>query len=113
MKFKVHIEHDKWIFIEHERTGTYFTIESEENTMSPNNWMGGECYNLISCPVTTMDDFKGETVESSECWSKVEDLSEMQMGEISYLNILFKRLFRREILISNKTIGQRGVSLTY
>ena len=106
MEFKVHVIHSKWIFIEHFRTQTFFTIESADNTMSPNDWRGGECYNLICCPV-------GDTQESSECWYQCEDLSEMEIGEIAYMNILLKRLFRREILINNKTIGQRGVSLTY
>ena len=107
MEFKVHVEHKSWIFIEHERTGTYFTIESEENTKSPRDWRKGDTtYNLICCPV-------GNTQESSECWCQVEDLSEMEIGEIAYMNILLKRLFRREILINNKSIGQRGVSLTY
>ena len=107
MEFKVHVIHSKWIFIEHFRTQTFFTIESAENTMSPKDWREGDkTYSLISCPV-------GDTQESSECWYQCEDLSEMEIGEIAYMNILLKRLFRREILINNKTIGQRGVSLTY
>ena len=107
MEFKTHVIHDSWIFLENKRTGTFFTIESAENTMSPRNWRKEDTtYNLICCPV-------GETYESSEWWSEVEDLSEMELGGIAYMNILLKRLFRREILIDNKTIGQRGVSLTY
>ena len=111
MRFETHVIHDKWIFIEHERTGTFFTIESKENTMSPRKWeKDDKTYKLICCPSKPK---YSENHESSECWSEVEDLSELEIGEIAYMNILLKRLFRREILISNKTIGQRGVSLTY
>ena len=107
MEFKEHVIHDKWIFIEHERTGTCFTIQSKENTMSPKSWREGDkTYNLICCP-------SDASPEVSECWFEVEDISELEIGEIAYMNILLKRLFRREILISNKSIGQRGVSLTY
>lgn len=105
MEFKIVVIHSKWMYIEHIPTATYFTIESSENTMSPKDFPKST-YTLISCPVD-------ETPESSECWNEVENISELSVGDIAYMNILLKRLFRREILIDNQSIGQRGVSLTY
>ena len=70
MRFETHVIHDKWIFIEHERTGTFFTIESKENTMSPRSWRDGDktytpeyegLCRLICCP-------SDASPEVSECW---------------------------------------------
>ena len=104
MKFETIIEHDKWMYVKLERLETYFTIESEDNTIDKDNV--GSLYSLISCPTSEDPNEKGN-------WCQVEDLSEIEVGELMYMNILLQKLFRRKVLINQESLGQRGVSLTY
>ena len=103
MEFKVIVQSENFIVLHHERTASYFTIISDKNKLGK---APIETSTLVSCADT-------EDWWVDETWNEVEDISELEVGELIYINILLKRLFGRKILINQESLGQRGISLTY
>ena len=103
MEFKVIVQSEKFIVLHHERTATYFTIISDKNKLDE---APISTHTLVSC-ADTDEWWEGEP------WSEVEDISELEVGELIYINIILKRLFGRQILINQESLGQRGITLTY
>ena len=103
MEFKVIVQSEKFIVLHHERTATYFTIISDNNKLGKTPI---DTHTLVSCADT-------EEWWVDDSWNEVEDVSELEVGELIYINIILKRLFGRKILINQESLGQRGIQLTY